>query len=131
MTEEYLDIDLNSDKVASGLSAFVKTFSTKLQDVPIQKKRGGLNQITDLRAKTATMLDKPIEQVYGLTKNWTIAQLYEIYHIAEQYSNPAPIWWTVYKKKKHIYGKTNKKEIRGMGQKRRNENGQVGQKTLF
>ena len=128
-----LDDKRETDYTINGISAYVGRFQKLLsQDIPT--KRSGLNEITDLRLKTAKLLDRPIEQVYGLTKNWSKEELYKTLRSAEQFINPPALWWKIYKEKRHIYGKekrTNKKRLREVGQNRRSKNSIEGQISLF
>lgn len=96
------------------------------------KKRGGLNEITDLRDRTAKLISKPIGQVMKLTKGWTEQELYTTLRSAESFNkNPPACWWCIYKQKKHIYGRNNKETLLKDRKKGRKENSSERQKVLF
>ncbi len=132
MEPEYLNISLDSSDVLRGIKASADKILERLKaDIPTKRKPGGLNEITDLRTKTATMLGVTFGQICGLTSGWSVAELYAIYHASEQWPNPPALWWVIYKKKKVIYGRINKKEIPGVGKKGREQDEELRQGTLF
>lgn len=106
MEPQYLD----NDNVARPIYKISSIADRALPVVKV-KKRGGLNEITDLRDKTAKMLNLKLGAIQGITKGWTKAQLYDTYHAAEQFINPPALWWCIYKKKKHLYGKNKTKKV--------------------
>lgn len=107
MEKEYLDeppIVINIKKVGN----LLERYNSKVQkDVPTTKKRGGLNEITELRYKTATLIKKPIGQVNRLTGGWTKAELRDTLKLCQSFINPPALWWTLYKK--NNYGRNRKK----------------------
>ena len=134
MEHEYLYADEILDTSIKQINVSHIKASLK-KDIPI-KKRGGLNEITDLRGQTAKFLGKDISQIYGLTRNWTARELYITLQDAKKFiKNPPACWWVIYKKKKTIYGKNRKavhdKAIQKMGKKGRKENGTERQVALF
>jgi hypothetical protein len=124
MEPQYFD----NDNIAKPIYKISSLANRVLPTIKV-KKRGGLNHITDLREQTAKLLNVPKEQVMGITKGWSKEELYKTYHSAEQFINPPALWWTIYKQKKHIYGKqTNAK----MGSKGRISNKKENaQRPLF
>lgn len=128
---------LENEIVKSDLKSFA-LLSEELflkQDITTSK-RGGLNEITDLRDKIAILIDRPIGQVMKLTKNWSKYELYLTLHAAEQFTqNPPACWWVLYKKNKDTYGKTKKrtlkKGLQQLGEKRRVKNITKRQGLLF
>lgn len=97
------------------------------------KKRGGLNEITDLRDKTAEMLKIPISQVMGITRGWSVEQLYTTLNASLQFINPPALWWKIYNEKKNIYGKRTKQGVfqKVRGQRRQEDQKENGQNSLF
>lgn len=135
MEHEYLYKDEVIDTRIKTISSFLSGLKAKLfkKDIPA-KKRGGLNEITDLRAQTAKLIGKPMAQVYGLTRNWSKQELYMTLQDAKKFiKNPPACWWLIYKKKKAIYGrkKIHVRTIQKVGKKGRKNNCSERQVTLF
>lgn len=128
--EQYLDINLDSDNVMKSMHGIAdRVLSRFKKDMPVKKGPGGLNEITDLRAKIALMIEKPFYHVCGITNGWTVHELFVTYEACRKFVNPGALFWTIYKKKKHIYGKQTNA---GMGNKGRQSNSaQVRQASLF
>lgn len=133
MINQYQDDDAPTKFTAISINTLASKLVVKYKsDTPIKKKRGGLNEITDLRDKTAKLIGKPMMQVARLTKGWNIEELYKTLQAAEQFTkNPAACWWVIYKQKKDLYGKTNNQKLQRVGEKRRSKDCQEGQATLF
>lgn len=132
MEPQYLNENLDSNKAMTSILDIAKKYIPKFnKDIATKKKRGGLNEITDLRGETAKMLKIPIEQVFGLTRNWSASQLRDTLKACNNFINPPALWWTLYKKNKTIYGRTNKKILLRNRKERWKENSTERQKTLF
>jgi len=128
MEPQYFD----NDNIAKPIYKISSLADRVLPTVKV-KKRGGLNEITDLREKTALMLNLKLGAIQGITKGWTKKQIYDTYHSAEQFINPPALWWCIYKQKKHIYGKRIKqKGLRGVGKEGgANNQEEYAQRSLF
>lgn len=133
MANEYLD---NEDLVVKfekiDLTKTMEALKQRFQTQKTTPKRA-VAQSTDLRNKTAKLLNRPLLQICKLTQNWSIQDLYITLHTAEQFINPPALWWVLYKQNKGIYGKrkTNTSTISGMGKTRGGKNVKVRQETLF
>lgn len=103
MEPKYYDDNLTSDNFKS-FEQLVSTIQIKTKE----RKRGGLNEITDLRTQIATLLDRSFGQVSKLTKNWSATELRDTLKTANSFINPPALFWKLYKEKKHIYGKKKK-----------------------
>jgi hypothetical protein len=132
MNEQYLDENLNSNYEIKGLSSFTQKLQAKIpQDIP-KRKRGGLNEITDLRIATAKMLKVSTGQVQKLTTNWTKEQLYDTLNASQKFIiNPPALWWKLHKKNKEIYGQKNQRTLCEDRKKRGEDDSSKRQATLF
>jgi len=104
---------------------------SRFKDIqPKKKRRGGLNEITDLRKQIADMLSISTARVAHMTKGWKIHDIFVLYKKSQNFVNPPALFWKLYRHEKNrrkdqedlcrIWkdrGKHNKEEIR--------------QKTLF
>lgn len=129
--EEYLDYDDKIKPIQEIGILSVELLSKLKKDIPT-KKGGGLNEITDLRNKTAKLLGVSIKQVYGITRNWDTQELFTMLTTAEKFINPPALWWKLYKKNKTIYGKkTKQKKVPRVGEKGRKKDSNERQGILF
>lgn len=133
MEPQYLNVSLDSNRATAGIMSLAQKYLEKLpKDIPTKKKRGGLNEITDLRLQTAKFLGITIGQVQGLTKNWSIHELFTTLKTAKGFTkNPQALWWVLYKKNKDNYGRSNKKVLLKNREERGKENSTERQGTLF
>lgn len=123
--EEYIDPTI--DTSIQGIGSFIQ-----LPKVIVQKRRGGLNEITDLRRQVAEMLKISTGQVSFMTKGWTIEQIYEVYNASIKFVNPPALFWKIWKKKKETYGKKiNNRTIQKVGKQGRQKDSPERQGTLF
>lgn len=131
MEQEYLDKP--REYSVKGIANILERFKSRpMSSTPPIKKRGGLNEITELRYQTAKLLDKPIGQVNGLTKGWSKEELRDTLKICKSFINPPALWYKLYKKNKTIYGRSNKKTLSNNRTERRTTNSEeAGQRTLF
>lgn len=132
MEPEYLD-EPRVFKV-KGLNAILEQFKARLQkDIPT--KKGGLNEVTQLRMQTADLLRKPLGQVQRLTKGWSTSELRDTLKICNEFVNPPALWWRLYKKNKDMYGRKgkrdNQKTLRQNRKERREAERQERQSSLF
>jgi hypothetical protein len=123
---KYADEVVNT-KISS-LNAFLGKFSPSRPII-----RTNLNEITDLRNKTALLIGKPIGQVYGLTRNWSKEQLRETLRLTQDFKNPSAGFWVLYKKNKTEYGKKkiNRKRLPGLGATSRSQEQDTRTLVLF
>lgn len=129
MENQYLEeFELNA--TAKNIKSIASKYEIPKDIKP--KRRGGLNEITDLRDETAKMLEVPIGQIYGLTKGWSKDNLRDTLKICKNFINPGALWWKIYKEKKNEYGRNNKKTLLKNREERRKHDKETSrQKALF
>jgi len=127
MEPEYIEEEdkINIEKIYSNAFAEKKVPQYK-------KKTGGLNEITELREKTAELLKISFEQVCGITRGWSKENLYTTLNQSLKFINPPALWWKIYNEKKNTYKQSRKKVLGKSREERRQSNQkEAGQKTLF
>jgi len=68
-----------------------------------KKKRGATSEITEVRERTAKLINRTIPFVCGKTKHMNSQQIYELLRAAENFKqNPAACWWKIYNEKYKI-----------------------------
>ncbi len=70
-----------------------------------KKKKGANSEESELREKYALLLNRTIPQICGLTRGWTIQEMYDAYNKAIKFTpNPKALLW--------IFIKTNNQKIK-------------------
>lgn len=100
MEKEYLDEPKKYG--IKGMGNLLEKLKSKFKKDTPKPKRGGLNEITQLRMETADLLKKPLGQVQRLTKGWTTNELRDQLKTSKSFiKNPPALWWKLYKKDLH------------------------------
>lgn len=69
-------------------------------DYQVKKKKGPTSPESEQRELIAKLIDRPFRQVAGLTKGWTLNELYLLRRRAESFSkNPMALMWKLMKEK--------------------------------
>lgn len=117
--------------ICEGMKTIADRISAQ-KNTPIKKKRGGLNEVTDLRAQTALLLEKPVGQIQRLTTGWTASELRDTLKAANLFvKNPPACWWLIYKANKNKYGQNNKRTLQKTREKGRSNKQTKRQSILF
>jgi hypothetical protein len=67
-------------------------------DFKVVKRKGATAEITEQRDLLAKLLNRSFSQVAGLTRNWTIQEMFEIRRKAESFkANPQALAWKLIK----------------------------------
>ena len=65
-----------------------------------KKKRGATSPESEIRDLISQMLSRPFRQISGLTKGWTVDEMYVTYNKAKSFkANPAALMWKLIKEK--------------------------------
>lgn len=65
-----------------------------------KKKRGATSPESEIRDLISQMLSRPFRQISGLTKGWTVDEMYVTYNKAKSFkANPPALLWKLIKEK--------------------------------
>jgi hypothetical protein len=65
-----------------------------------KKKRGATSPESEVRDLISQMLSRPFRQISGLTKGWTVDEMYVTYNKAKSFkANPPALLWKLIKEK--------------------------------
>lgn len=97
MTNWHLE---NTKKQLERDNPITDLFSDRLFSEIKKKKRGATSPESEIRDLISQMLSRPFKQISGLTRGWTVDEMYITYNKAKSFkANPAALMWKLIKEK--------------------------------